>query len=88
MSDSNQTLLELLDELGGLNVELRRSDAALAVALVAITTDRNILIVERTYREGIRCIVDPTTEEIESAGNGDLWKIWNSERAVLLSGVV
>jgi hypothetical protein len=88
MTASDRTLLELLDELGGLDVELRRSDAALAVALVATTRDRKILIVERTYRDGVCCIVDPTSEEIESAGNGDLWKIWNSERAVLMSGVV
>ena len=88
MSHSADTLIELMNELLGLEVELRRSDGALAAALVATSTDRKILLVERIYREGVGYIVDPNTQEIETARDGNLWDTWNSQRAVLLRGVV
>ena len=88
MSDPNRSLMELLDEMGGPNVELRRSAGGVSVALVAMTRDLKILIAERTYRDGVCCIVEPTSEEIQSAESGDPWKIWNSERAVPMSSVV
>ncbi|TNF71077.1 MAG: hypothetical protein EP299_12660 [Acidobacteria bacterium] len=88
MSHSADTLIELMSGLLGLKVEMRRSDAALAAALVATSKNRKLLLVERTYRDGVGCIVDPTTQEIETAREGNLWDIWNSERAVLLRGVV
>ena len=51
----------------------------------AITVDlpegRRMLAVERTYREGVCIILDPTPEELSVAREGDLWKLWNSERA-------
>lgn len=45
-------------------------------------------MIERTYREGVCVILDPTPEEIETARSGNLWDLWNSDRAKRLAGVV
>ena len=84
----NMTLLELLSNLGGPDLSFRREDCCVAVALIALPGGRQVLAVERTYREGICAILDPTQEEVEVARNGDLWQLWNSERAVRLHSVV
>lgn len=49
---------------------------------------RQLLVIERTYREGVCVILDPTPEEIETARTGYLWDLWNSDRAKGLAGVV
>jgi len=46
---------------------------------------RQILIIERVYRNGTEILLDPTPEEVEIARSGDLWKIWNSGRPRLLA---
>lgn len=82
------TLLELPSEIGGVDLSFRREDASIAVALIALPGGRQLLTVERTYREGICVLLDPTQDELEVARNGDLWQLWNSERARRLHSVV
>lgn len=74
-------LLAILAELGAINLVLHRSDPTLEVAVVPLPDDRRILAVERTYRPGVCVIVDPTDEEMDVARKGDLWQLWNSDRA-------
>jgi hypothetical protein len=85
---TNMTLLELLSEVGGADLSLRREDFCVAVALIALPEGRQVLTIERTYRPGICAILDPTQEEVEVARNGDLWQLWNSERGALLLAAV
>lgn len=82
------TLVAFLSELTAIDVTVQRSDATLAVAVVDLHGDRRLLAIERTYREGIRIIMDPTEDEVRTAEDGDLWEIWNSRRARLLYSVV
>ena len=85
---SFKTLVELLGELTPIEVELRREDDLVAVAVVMTAEGRRILLVERTYRAGVRFILDPTPEELQQAREGDLWKVWGSERSLLLTGII
>lgn len=82
------TLVQLLAELGGAELVLRREESLLAVGVLALKEGRQLLVIERTYREGIGVLLDPTPAEIEIARDGDLWKLWNSERKTLLYGAV
>jgi len=82
------SLVQLLAELGGAELVLRREDPTLAVAILALPGGRQVLVVERTYREGICTILDPTPEEVEIARNGNLWDLWNSDRAARLFSAV
>jgi hypothetical protein len=82
------TLVELLANLGGVRLSFRRDGATLAAAVLELPGERQVLVIERTYRQGICAIVDPTPEESETARNGDLWQLWNSERAERLFSVV
>ena len=86
----NFTLIESLAELGGAELLFRRGDEAamVAAAVAQLPGGRTLLAVERTYREGIRIIVDPAPEEIETARSGELWNLWNSTRSKLLYGAV
>ena len=43
---------------------------------------------ERTYRDGIHVLLNPTEEEVETARSGDLWKLWNAGRTEYLSSVI
>jgi hypothetical protein len=74
-------LLAILAELGAVDFVLHRSDPTLEVAIVQLPDDHRVLAVERTYRSGVCVIVDPTEEEMVVAREGDLWRLWNSERA-------
>jgi hypothetical protein len=49
---------------------------------------RQILAIERTYREGLKVILDPTPEELEMVRNGKLWDLWSSDRAKSLFSIV
>jgi hypothetical protein len=33
-------------------------------------------------------ILDPSEDEVDVAQEGDLWKLWNSDRGVPLAGIV
>ena len=74
-------LLRVLSQLGAFDLTLHRTDGVLAVAIVDLPEDRRVLAVERTYRPGVSLILDPTPEEVTIAREGDLWQLWNSERA-------
>jgi hypothetical protein len=83
------TLFELLAQLGGAEVALRREEEMdIAVAVFSLANGRQVLAVERLYRDGIRIIIDPTPEEIATAREGDMWHLWNSDRAALLHSMV
>jgi hypothetical protein len=79
------TLAELLAQLSGAELSFRREADLLGVVLLMLPAGRQILIIERVYRDGTQILLDPTPEEVELARNGDLWKIWNSERPRLLA---
>lgn len=74
------TLVELLADNAELTLETRRDDPCLQGALLIFESGRRLIVVERTYREGIVALIDPTEEEISFLRHGDLWKIWNSDR--------
>ena len=85
MSDS-LSLVELLAELVGAELRLRREgdESLIDAAILKLPDGRQILAVERSYRIGIRIILDPTPEELAVARDGDLWAIWNSQRGRLV----
>ncbi len=74
------TLLELLADRTGIQLEARRDDPCLQAALITFSDGRRLIIVERTYREGLVGLLDPAEEEIATFRKGDLWGIWNSGR--------
>ena len=84
---STMTLVELLAELGQAQLSVHRNAGTLAVAVFELQ-GRQLLVIERTYREGVCVILEPTPEEIEIARSGNLWDLWNSDRAKGLAGVV
>ena len=79
------TLVELLAQLAGAELSFRRESDLLGVTLVVLPGGRQVLIIERVYRDGTGILLDPTPEEVEIARSGDLWQIWNSERRSLLA---
>ena len=81
------SLVELLTQLAGAELLFRREDEddLFAVTVLVLPTGRQVLFVERTYRDGTGVILDPTPEEIETARRGDLWSLWNQERKRLLA---
>lgn len=87
----NITFAELLATLGGAELSFQREDdvelASLAVAVFTLSSGRQVIAIERTYRDGIHVVIDPTPEELEIARTGDLWKLWNSERSALLMSI-
>jgi len=80
-------LLELMADHTDVTLETRREDPCLQGALLTFRSGRRLIIVERTYREGVVAILDPTEEEIATFRRDDLWKIWNSEKGVDLAVV-
>jgi hypothetical protein len=82
------SLLELLDRLGGAALAGRWTDGTVTAALIEVGQGRRVLVVERTYREGIKVLLDPSSEELEIARSLRLWDLWNSERARLLYGAI
>jgi hypothetical protein len=83
------SLVELLAELGGAELLFRRDDdVCLTAAVIAFPDGRQVLMVERTYRDGIHVLLDPRPEEITAAREGDLWSLWNSKRSRFLHSIV
>jgi hypothetical protein len=83
-----RSLLELLSGLGGAQLLERWTDGTLAAGLVGLSGDRRLLLVERTDREGIKVLLDPTATELAAAREGHLWDLWNADRAELLAGAI
>ena len=50
--------------------------------------DRRVLALQRTYRDEIHVLLDPTQEEMDTAQSGNLWKVWNTERPEYLASIV
>jgi hypothetical protein len=75
-------LVELLAQLAGAELSFRREDEEnlMAVTVLALPSGRQVLFVERTYRDGTGVLLDPTPEELETARSGDLRSLWNEER--------
>lgn len=73
-------LLELLADHETIKLETRRDDPCLHGAFIAFGNERRLIIVERTYREGMVALLDPTEEEVRIFHEGDLWTIWNSDK--------
>jgi len=78
------SLVELLAQLSGAELSCRREDEddflGLAATVLILPTGRQVLFVERTYRDGTGVLLDPTSEDLEIARSGDLWSLWNDER--------
>jgi hypothetical protein len=82
------TLVELLAQLAGAELSFRREADLLGVTVLVLPGGRQVLVIERTYRDGTGILLDPTPEEVEIARSGNLWQIWNSERLSLLASDV
>ena len=78
------TLLDLLTQLAGAELSFKRERGHIAVALLILPTGRQLLLAERTYRDGIHVLLDPTPEEVETARRGDLRQVWGLERSLYL----
>ncbi len=81
-------MTEALAALGAGELVARRSDATLIAAVLRLAGGREVLLVERTYRFGVRLIADPSPAEIGVVEAGDLRALWRSERSERLSFVV
>ena len=88
MELSPNSLIELVGEIAGVEIERRQHTATLARALRKIPDGRRLLLLERTYREGVVYILDPSEDGVDVAREGDHWKLWNSDRGVPLAGIV
>lgn len=82
------TLVQLLTQLTGAELSFQRQSNLVVVALLALPGGRQVLLSERTYRDGIRVLIDPIQDEIETARHGDLWQGWGSERSLYLSSAI
>lgn len=82
------SLLELLDRLGGARLAGRWTETTLTAALLEVGHGRRVLVIERTYREGIKVLLDPSAEELETARSLRLCDLWGSERSRLLYGAI
>ena len=82
------TLVEFLSKRCGNELVGRRCDAALAAAALRQTDGSVFVLVERTYREGLSLLEDVSEDELRILEGGDLWELWNSDRATWLGGVV
>jgi hypothetical protein len=82
------TLLNLLASYAGAWVVERGNDPCLASALITFPDGRRLIILERTYREGIRVIPTPNDADISRMKGMQLWDLWNSDRAENIDGAV
>jgi hypothetical protein len=78
------TLVDLLTQLAGAKLAFKREHDLIAVALLVLPTGRQLLLAEQTYREGAKVLLDPTSDEVETARTGSLRQIWSSERSLYL----
>lgn len=82
------TLLNLLASYADAWVVERGNDPCLASALITFPDGRRLIVLERTYREGIRVIPTPNDAEILRMKGMQLWDLWNSDRAGNIDGAV
>ena len=81
------TIVELLTKFFGANVIAQRTDVTMSAVALRVSDGRRLILVERTYREGLSLLLEPTDEEIEIIRSGDLLELWNSDRAVPLDDI-
>jgi hypothetical protein len=81
------TIVELLTSLFGVTVIAQRNDATMSAVALRVSDGRRLIMVERTYREGLKVLLQPTDAEIELIQSGDLSALWNSDRAVPLDDI-
>lgn len=87
------SLVEFLTQYCGASLAERRDDdaedlATLVACLIAFPDGRRLILIERTYRDGIHFIPDPSDAEIAVMRSGDLWDLWNSDRSTGLGGML
>jgi hypothetical protein len=70
----------------GTNELERSSDELLRWVLLRLSDGRQLLLAERSYRDGTKVLVEPTEEELQAARR-DAWAPWNSERAEHVAGI-
>ncbi len=72
--------------LAGTNVLESSSDELLRWVLLRLPDGRQLLLAERTDRDGTKVLVEPTKEELQAA-RLEPWAAWNSERAEHFAGI-
>ncbi len=83
------TLLELLERFAEADVLWKRDEeATMLVACLAFPNGRRLILLQRTYRQGVAFIADPTEAEIEIGLRGDPWNLWNADRCHGLGDLV
>jgi hypothetical protein len=81
------TFVGFLQELGVIELEHHRSDGVVAAVVLRLPDGRRLLAVERTYRPGIKVVLEPTDDELTTVVDGDLWAVWNSDQAAYLESL-
>lgn len=82
------TLVELFTETAGAKLELQREEDLYAMGVLAFSDGRRVIVIERTYRDGIHVILDPTQDELAVARDGDLHQLFSSERGSFLGSAL
>jgi hypothetical protein len=87
------SLVAFLTQYCGASLAERRDDdpedlATLVACLIALSDGRRLILIERTYRDGVQFIADPSEAEIAVMRSGDLWDLWNSGRSTGLGGIL
>jgi len=80
--------LQLLASYADAWVVERGNDPCLASAIITFPDGRRLMVLERTYREGIRAIPEPTDQEISRIKGSQVWDLWNSGRSEIADGAV
>lgn len=81
------TIIDLLTTYAGAAVTHRRDQPELAAVAIALPDGRRLILMERTYRDGVVVITDPTDDELAALQTADLWKLWNSTRTARVTGI-
>lgn len=81
------TLVDLLAAYAGAAATHRRATPEIEAVELAFPDGRRVILLERTYRDGVGVIVNPSAEEIATMETADLWDLWNSGRAERLAGI-
>lgn len=84
----DMTLVELFAETVGAKLELQREEDLYAMGILALPNRHRVIVIERTYRDGIHVILDPTQEELNVARDGSLHQLWSSERGSYLASAL
>jgi hypothetical protein len=84
----SMTLTELFAETVGAKLELQREEDLYAMGILALPNGRRMIVIERTYRDGIHVILDPTQDELAVARDGNLHQLFSSERGSFLASAL